>query len=230
MCMRTTISIVTALALAAAVNAQEKKPGPPPEAQQLMERARQAKEAGRYDEARELAEKARQIGERHHEGKPGFEKGAPERMEKVRHEIEELHRAGKHEEAERLEHRVKEAMEHRKEAPSKGAEGPEKLRHVAEAIGHLRAAGLNEQAEGLEKIARKLHEDIEHREHADQERHAEKHGKDGPPRKMEKPGQPPGNELHAMREQIEKMARSIEELRAQVNRRGSEEEIRRPKN
>ena len=45
---------------------------------------------------------------------------------------------------------------------------------------------------------------------------------------MEKPGQPPGNELHAVREQIEKMARAIEELRAQVKGQG-EEEVRKPR-
>lgn len=216
--MKTIFSLIAALALVSGVNAQDKQPGIP-EAQKLMERAREAKEAGRYDEARELAEKAKQIGGMKHDGKPGMDKGSPERLEKVRHEIEELHRAGKHEEAEQLKRRVAEAMEHKKEAPQgKEGEGPARLRHVMEAIRHLREAGLNEPAEGLEKLARKMHEEFEHREHEQGDKHMKgEHGKGDKPHG-------PGDELHAMREQMEKMAHAIEELRAQVRQHGDEQE------
>lgn len=219
--MRTTISIMTALALLSAVKAEEPKRNEIPEAQKLMERARQAKEAGRFDEAHELAEQAKKIGSAHRDGRPGINGGAPERLEKVRHEIEELHRAGKHEEAEQLKRRVAEAMEHKRapepkraSAPKEG-DGPARLRHVAEAIHHLREAGLNEQAEGLEKIARGMHEQLEHREKEERSRN------DGKPR-------PPANELRAMQEQIAKLAHAVEELRAQIKGRG-EEEVRKPR-
>lgn len=293
--MKITFSLITALALVSAVNAQDKQPGIP-EAQKLMERARDAKAAGRYDEAKELAEKAEQIahaqkdgkgrgaekGPRlekpHHEaaggketedklararhaieemhragkheeaeqmerrvagfmqhekgpkgGKPHDEKGGgkgmDDKMARARHEIEELHRAGKHEEAEQLKHRIAEGMEHKKQAPqpTKEGEGPARLRHVMEAIKHLRDAGLNEQAEGLEKLARGMHEKFEHHEHAEKGRKTGPGPEGEQPRKGDKP-HPAGNELHAMREQMEKMAHAIEELRAQLRGRGDKGE------
>lgn len=224
--MKTIFSLITALALVSGVNAQDKQPGIP-EAQKLMQRAKEAKEAGRYDEARELAEQAQKIGGMHREGKPGINGGAPERLEKVRHEIEELHRAGKHEEAEKLQHRVAEAMAHKKGLPSKEGEGPARLRHLMEAIHHLREAGINEPADSLEKMAHEMKEELGHREQADKGRKPEPGPKDGPPRKGDKP-HPPGDELHAMREQMEKMSRAIEELRAQIKGRG-DEEVRKPR-
>lgn len=214
--MRTIILFMTVAALTpvSAANAQEKKPGVP-EAQQLMERARQAKEAGRYDEARELAEKARQAGGMHHEGKPGTEKkGPPERLEKVRREIEELHRTGRHEEAARLKQRVAEAIEHKEmTSPDEGGR-PERLRHVMEAIRHLREAGLHEPAEGLEKMANKMREEMERRAQAGHAPRAEK-------------ACPAAGELHAMREQLEKLGRAVEDLRAKIQ--GREEEVRKPR-
>lgn len=229
--MRTTISILTALALVSAVNAEDKKPGIP-EAQQLMQRAKEAKDAGRYDEAKELFERAQKLGGMHRDGKRGINGGAPERLERVRHEIEELHRAGKHEEAEQLKRRVAEAMEHKKGPPIKeGEEGPARLRHLMEAIRHLREGGFKEPAEGLEKLAHGMREQFEHREHAEKSRKPDSGPKDGPPRKADKPAHPPGDELHAMRAQIEKLSHAVEELRAQINKdkgQGSEE-VRKPR-
>lgn len=227
--MRTTISIMTALALVSAVNAEEPKRNEIPEAQKLMERARQAKEAGRFDEAHELAEQAQKIGGAHREGRPGINGGAPERLEKVRHEIEELHRAGKHEEAEKLKHRITEAMEHKKQPPAiKDGEGPARLRHLMEAIRNLREGGFNEPAEGLEKLARGMREQFEHREQPEKSRKPDSGPKDGPPRKAGPPPHPPGDELHAMQEQIAKLAHAVEELRAQIKGRG-DEEVRKPR-
>lgn len=252
---------MTALALVSAVNAQEKKPGIP-EAQQLMERARQAKEAGRMDEARELAEKARQIGEMHHgkkDGRPGFDKERAEHLEQARRKIEELQREGKHEEAEQLKRRIAGVMAEKHGGPPGGhdgppgkpAEGPAKIRHLMEAIRNLREAGLNEPAESLEKVLHKMKEDFERRQKEGGE-HAR--GPEGEGRRKEPPhpgpeagprrGAPqgpgaepnPARELHAIREQVEKLSRAVEELRAQVNRRneGGEHkehgEIRRPGN
>lgn len=191
--MRTTLSILSALAFVAAVNADEPKRLESTEAQNLMKRAQEAKAAGRYDEARELAEKARSIAEKHRpgdKGKPGMDKERGERFEKARHEIEELHRAGKHEEAEQLKRRLAGAMaEKHAGPPGKPGEGPEKIRHLMEAIRHLREAGFNEPAENLEKTAHKMKEEFERR-HKEFAEHAR--GPEGEGRRKE--GSPPSPE------------------------------------
>ncbi len=221
-----------AMLLISGVNAQE-KPSAGPEAGKLMERAKAAKDAGRFDEARELAEQAHRAGAGKHDDKARRKEkhdahgAAPERLEKARREIEELHRAGKHEEAGALKRRIAEGMEHKKASPMKEGEGPARLRHVMEAIRHLREAGLNEPAEGLEKLARGMREDFERHEQAEKIREMRKPNDDGPPRKAEGP-RTGGDELRAIREQMEKMSRAIDELRAQVSGRG-DEEVRKPR-
>lgn len=220
--MKTIISILTALAFLSAVHAEEPKRGESVEAQKLTERARDAKQAGRYAEAAELSEKAEHLLEKQRGEKPGPGGVDAGRLEKARHEIEELHRAGRHEEAEQLKRHVAEGRASGRGGQPTEAEGPAKLRHIMEAIHHLREAGLDEPAEGLEKLAHKLREDVERREreHAGRGREPEKH--DLAPR-------PPAGEMHAMREQIEKLGRAVDKLRAQLNRRGGSEEVRRPR-
>ncbi len=51
------------------------------------------------------------------QGGPGMDKERAERFEKARHEIEELHRAGKHEEAEQLKRRLAGAMAEKHAGP-----------------------------------------------------------------------------------------------------------------
>lgn len=193
--MRTTLSILSALAFVAAVNADEPKRLENIEAQNLMKRAQEAKAAGRYDEAHELAEKARQMAGPRLDGGPNANdrKEHSERIEKARHEIEELLRAGKHEEAGQLKRRLAGAMAEKHDGPSgrhdgppgKLGEGPEKIRHLMEAIRHLREAGFNEPAENLEKMAHKMKEEFERRqkESAGHARGPEGEGrrKEGPP-------------------------------------------------
>lgn len=197
--MRTTLSILSALAFVAAVNADEPKRLENTEAQDLMKRAHDAKEAGRYDEARQLAEKARGLAEKHRpNGGPDMpvdRKERAERFEKAKHEIEELHRAGKHEEAEQLKRRLAGAMAEKHDGPpGRPGEGPEKIRHLMEAIRHLREAGFNEPAENLEKMAHKMKEEFERRQKEFAE-HAR--GQEGEGRRKEEP--PPSPEAGSRR-------------------------------
>jgi len=97
---------------------------------ELEGRARAAKEQGRPEELRDLMEQLHRL----HLEMDGRE---------VQRRIEELQKAGKHEEAEQLAHRVQEA---RGDA--------ERRQHAAEAIKHLHAAGLHEQAAQIEQILR----------------------------------------------------------------------------
>lgn len=185
------------------------------EAQKLMERASKLKAEGRYDEARELADKADKLrGEhREHAGKKKEGPPPPEHFARAKKEIEELHRAGKHEEAEQLKRRIAEFHEHGKALP-KGP-GADRLRHLMEAIHHLREADLPEPAERLEQMAREMQVEMaKQREVAEHAGHPPKH-------------HPPVDEIRRLQEQIEKMAHAIEELRAQA-RKHHGEEVKRP--
>ena len=149
---------------------------------------------------------AKKLQSEHREGE------AP-KMERARHEaivreIEELHRIGKHEEANRLKQRIAESG-HGPKKPGLPAVERERLMHSGQAIEHARAAGLREVAEELERIAQRMKEEIAHRERG-------------------APGSPAGpDQMHdAMRElrdgmeelrgRTQKMARAIEELHDQV--------------
>jgi hypothetical protein len=114
-----------------------------------------------------------------------------ERFAQLKRQMQELHRAGKHEEAERLSKELHAAWEkhearikaHQNDEPKKRPEdehhalpggsrdrAPERYRHLQEAIRHLRAAGLND-ARDLENAAAKLRESFDgDRHHRDLER------------------------------------------------------------
>lgn len=128
--------------------------------------------------------------------------GAPQKPEHdktaaFRREVEELHKAGKHEDAERLAKKVSGG------APGGShAEGPERLHHLLQAIEHLRAAGLNEPAASLENVAREMKEQL---------------GRGGAlsePGGKPHPGAP--SDAGDVRAQLQKLAHSVEELRAQL--------------
>ena len=192
--------LCAALTLTFTASAQEELRA---EAEKLVEKAKQAKSEGRGEEADQLMGQVKMI-----QGKlrqqlsetGGGDKAAKQRpdMERVRHEIEELHRAGKHDDAARLEQK----FAGKKGAP---AEGDERIHHVMTAIEHLRAAGLNEPAEDLTRLAQKMREELQHGQSA---------GKPGPDR-----GENQLREVHEamqqLRGQMEKMQRQLEELRAQ---------------
>lgn len=162
----------------------------------VEERTRQAKSDGRIDEVRELTHQAEQL---RHAGQ----------MAAVKREIEELHRAGKHEEAERLGRKIAET--HKERAPGKrkpAPEGAERLHHLGEAIRQLRQAGLDEQAEDLERLAHRMKEEMARHER-------EARGAAMPDVVQEVMARNKA-ELQAMREQIQKLAHAIEELRGQL--------------
>ncbi len=144
-----------------------------------------------------------------------------EKMQKAKREIEELRAHGHHDEAKRLEERVRAEMgkqgakradsERHGDAAHEG-EKPTRMRHIAEAIKHLRAAGLNEPAERIEQMAR-----------AEQQ---QKSAEGGPAvsreeiqRAMRDTQEQMQRALKDTHEQMAKMARAIDELREQVSKR-----------
>jgi TolA-binding protein len=100
------------------------------------------------------------------------ERGADvnERMARMKREIQELHRAGKQDEAERLTKELQ-AFAREQHSHKDGArEGrPEndvkaRLQHLEQAIAHLRKAGMEEPAANLENAARGMRARLEHGE------------------------------------------------------------------
>ena len=181
------------------------------EAEKLVERAKQAKSEGRGDEAVQIMGRVKQIqGELREQlaasggAKPG------DGQEKVRRQIEELHRAGKHEEAQQLEKKCVECN-------GPNAEGPERLRHVMQAIEHLRAAGFNEQAEGLVQVANKMRKEAEHQDDS---------AKSFKQQKQEDPLREVRDTVIQLRGQMEKMQRQLEEMRGQAGKPPGDKERR----
>lgn len=177
------------------------------EAARIMERAGQAKREGRMDEARELGQQAEKLHRELREREGG--KGGGDKMAAMKREVEELHRAGKHDEAERLEHRHSGMhAPHGSDRKKAGAEGPQRLQHLGEAIRHLHEAGFGGQAEELEKLAAHLKEEIMRDE-------MRARGGAGP-EVLEKIMAAHKAEVQSMRVEMQKMARALEELRGQV--------------
>lgn len=205
-------------AISLALRAEDGKPNPA----ELMKRAQQAKAEGRYDEARELAEQVRKLTghEKPDEPKHKIDGEKKDKLAHMRAEIEELHRAGKHEQAEELRKKFMGdlmAQHHgpKKEMPHKEpGSGDERLDHVMEAIKHLRAAKLNEPAEGLEKLAAHLKEEMAARKRMEQEHHDKKPGGEG--------------EVRELREQVQKLSHMVEELRGQLKKQPGDAEVRKP--
>ena len=133
---------------------------------------------------------------------------AQEKMEKAKRRIEELHAAGKHDDAVRLEQRLHE------ETACQG-EQPERLRHMAEAIKHLRAAGLNEAAERIEQMVR---EQQKQQKPEGREKAAQREGEQLQ-RAMREMHEEMQRALRDTHDQMAKMAHTIDELREQVGRR-----------
>lgn len=165
---------------------------------ELEERAHTATEQGRADESRELMLQVRRL----HAEMSEHEKqhGADNQPEMMRRKIEELHKAGKREEAEQLERRLQAGAEPERKAAGGDAE---RKQHAIEAIKHLHAAGMHEPAERIEQMLRA--HDLEQMGRAMHE--------------MQEQTQRAFRETH---EQMAKMARTIEELQAQVARQRGE--------
>ncbi|MFO1438685.1 MAG: hypothetical protein U1F81_10190 [Verrucomicrobiaceae bacterium] len=164
--MKPTILILAVLAAACGlISAQEAHGNPKQAFEQLMEKARDAKNAGRFDEARELAEKAEKLrremhdlrmknaheGEKHAKHPPMKQVGpGPERFEHVMQAVQHLHAAGMHDVAENVA-RMAENM-HR--------EMEEHARRERAAAAQKSAAPAGELAE-LHQQIRRLQEQVE---------------------------------------------------------------------
>jgi hypothetical protein len=193
-------------------------------AQDLEERARQAKEEGRPEQVKELMDQLRKLK---HEAQGGDEEQARDKkLGRVKAEIEELHNAGKHEEAERLTKRLQEGLaktgkEDRKENPD-----AERRDHLMAAIKHLHGAGLHEQAQHLEQMLRETDARAAHGDAAPEMEKALRQMQEQMQRtvrEMQERTERAMKETHA---QMEKMARTIDELREQLARQRGESERR----
>lgn len=177
--------------------------------QELEQQARAAKEAGRADEAQAIVDKIHRIKAEHKDGDG-------DKMEMAKRKIEELRKAGKGEEAEQLERRIRDTGEKRPngDVGRKEKGGDDRRQHIGEAIRHLRAAGLNEPARDLENLIRE-HDKMgkeEGPQRAMRDMQAQTHGA---LRDMHEQSQRALRDTH---EQIKKMAQAIEELREQVKK------------
>jgi len=170
--------------------------------------------------------------------------------ERLRHRLEELHRDGKHEEAEHLERHVREMWGHRRgdgqgmthgnppdvrgaepRPPMPPASPGERAGHLAEAARHLHAAGIDVSPEMLEKLG--------HRSDGQMRRAPISPGPAGERRGMVE-GRPPipsaggpgpgvGSPLEAMHGEIRALARQVQELRMMVQQqRGGQGPALRP--
>ncbi len=212
---------IAAFALAVQAESPEPKKDGKDDFHELLERAQKAKAEGRYEEARELAEQLRQKrGIDKTDRKPDGER--PERMARVKEEIEELHRAGKHEEAEQLKRKYQGEFMAKHRPDGKGpAPEDERLGHLQEAIKHLRAAQINEPADQLERMAEHLREELQARKRAEGEEFRKKHPEGG------KHG-PEAGQLREVRERLDQMNRKIEELNAKLQKLQAPPEVPKP--
>jgi polyhydroxyalkanoate synthesis regulator phasin len=166
--MKPTILIFTVLTAACGlISAQEAHGNPKQAFEQLMEKARDAKNAGRTDEARELAEKAEMLrremhelrlknaheGEKHAKHPPMKEAGpGPEKLEHLKQAVQHLHAAGMHDVAENVarmaENMHREMEEHaRRERAAAAQKGAAPSAEIAEL--HQQIRHLQEQVEKL---------------------------------------------------------------------------------
>ena len=196
--------------------------------EELEKRARTAKEQGRADEAKELMQKVQRL---HAEmGEREGPRGAGEKLEMVKRKIDELHQAGKHEEAAPLEHRLREDME--KQGPAARKEGggdAERKQHALEAIKHLHAAGLHEPAARIEQMLREDRrgpESASPREGQEPMQRAIGEMQEQMQRAMRDMQEQTQRALHDTHEQMAKMAHAIDELREQASKPRGEGERR----
>ena len=135
--MKPTILILTALtATCSLIAAQEAQGNPKQALEQLLKKARDAKNAGQFDEAHELSEKA----------------------EKIRLEMSQLRMKkppqGPHEKKPEEKHPQRPPM-------SEAGSAPEKLEHLKQAAQHLHAAGMHDVAKSVGRMAEDMHQEME---------------------------------------------------------------------
>lgn len=219
---------------------------PAGEIDRLTQQGKEARAAGRNEEADAFIAKAKQLeGEAREEGRERERRereGRNRKAEAQRRQIEELRRAGKHDEAQRIEGDLNDFDRDRdRDRRPLRADGDDRVRHVEEAIKHLHAAGLHEPAERLEGSARAMREragnDPHERDNGPRDRRDEGPRDlrgDGPrdlrgdrPREMEGVVRDLHRGMEELRVDLRKLARNIEELREQVKKdRGDKPEAK----
>lgn len=158
--------------------------------------------------------------------------------EHLKQRLEELRRAGKHEEAGRLERHAKEMWEHqggnpqgerrgnppgeRREESHRGtspANPGERAAHLAEAAKHLRAAGINVSPEVLEKLGHRSDGKTGNRPSGSPGDHPSSgQGRLALPSKGG-PAPGAGSPIDALHGEIRALARQVQELRGMVQQR-----------
>jgi hypothetical protein len=175
----------------------------------------------------------------------------PALAERVRNRVRELHAAGKHEEANHLAERIRNArMDHSKhperpmppQAERKGPPHPVapppvmKVRNLMQAAGLLDAAGYREYAEKARAEAGRIESEmkraeearkreVEHKKMEESKRREAEAKKDGE-MKHRAEDKSLTDEMRRMREEMNKLRREVEELRGQL-RKAKEEGPRR---
>lgn len=150
--------------------------------------------------------------------KEGKRPVSDDKIAAIKERIEDLRRAGKNEEADKLQQDLARTGE-RKGADKRGeaaGDGPERLRHVHEAIEHLRTAGLKDQAQNLEQVAKKMRAELESQDATSPKEAHVKGGNDQ--------YQDLRRELEQTREQMKQMMQELREVRALVHKQSERKE------
>jgi hypothetical protein len=179
--------------------------------EQLQAELERLQAAGKTEQAAELrqhlAELKRQLAREHPEERPPF----PERAA-IKAKIAELHRVGRHDEAQRLE---REWQGERPPQPLDRLEGgpPElqlRLHHLTIAIEHLHLAGFHEPAERLEREAQQLK--LRARDQAMREERDPRRDRPGPNPEELQAG------LEKLRAELEEMRHAFRDINARLEK------------
>ncbi|MBI4324402.1 MAG: hypothetical protein HY674_03990 [Chloroflexi bacterium] len=166
-----------------------------------------------------------------------------DRLRKIKGEIAELHQAGRHEEAERLERKARDLMDKAggpqpefRPGPAEGPRPPgepdepeRRLQHLQAAIGNLHAAGMHEPAEQLAREAEKMRQHLQRPDRPfppQGPRPRQEFGHPGEPR-MDRGPVPPGPEpllrrIHELEGGLQELRHAMQELRKHLDAMGKE--------
>ncbi|MCU0751369.1 MAG: hypothetical protein MUF13_17670 [Akkermansiaceae bacterium] len=151
---------------------------------------------------------------------------AEKRMERGRKHLEELRRAGRHEEARRMEMRMRGGPQRPgPRGPLAEVQAPiQKARHLKQAAEHLKAAGYEKQADMAMEESKRIETRL--REEMEQRRKQEKQAREMKEKKPERPKAKAESDksTDAIEGEMKKMRREMEELRQQLRRMKAERE------
>lgn len=155
---------------------------------------------------------------------------AEKRVELGRKHLDELRRAGRHDQARRMEMRMRGGPQRPgPRGPQAEVQAPiQKVRHLKQAAEHLKAAGYEKQAEMAMEEGKRIETRL--REEMEQRRKQEKQAREMKEKKPERPKAKaePHASTKAMEGEMKKMRREMEELRQQLRRMKAEREAPAP--